>query len=221
MIETSNPSQPIWLRIKQKDGKRGESARAYEAANAYFKMGSERSISKVIQKWSESSPKPPAISCLKRWSRRWNWVERAQSYDDHCFEERERELQKARAEEAKKWLERDSDLRERFFRAGEEILKKAERMIQDYPEREVTKTTSDDEKTIYITVRPKASLSGLAQLLSVGAELQRLAVGINPGSSPLDKMDFTQFASEDLQALSEGRPIKPLEKKDAFAVSRS
>jgi len=47
----------------------------------------------------------------------------------------------------------------------------------------------------------------------VGAELQRLAVGINPGSSPLDNMDFSQLSSEDLEALRDGKPIKVEEKQ--------
>ncbi len=210
MLETQQ-TKPIWYRIAGQNGKPGESAKAYECANAYFSMGAERSLPKVSQLRSESGLKPVPISSLKRWSAKWNWVERARAYDQHCFDEREREMQKARAEQAQRWIERDEDLREEFYQAGKEIVTKARRMIQEFPEREVSKKVSDDGQTTYITVKPKHSLSGLAQLISVGAELQRLAVGINPGSSPLDNEDFTQWSAEDLRKLQAGLPVKPKE----------
>lgn len=205
-------TKPIWYRIAGQDGKPGESSKAYDCANAYFLMGADRSLTKLSQLRSESGLKTPAISCLKRWSARWNWVERAAAYDKFCFEEREREMQKARAEQAQRWIERDENLREEFYQVGQEIVTKARRMIREFPEREVSKKTSDDGKTVHITVKPKHSLSGLAQLISVGAELQRLAVGINPGSSPLDNLDFSQLSSDDLKKLQEGQPIKPQQK---------
>lgn len=207
MIEAQE-TKPIWYRIAGQDGKPGESAKAFECANTYFSMGAERSLFKLIQKRSESGLKTPAISCLKRWSVRWKWVERAKAYDQWHFEQSEIELKKARAEQAQRWIERDENLREEFWQVGKAIVEKARRMIQEFPEREVTKKTSDDGQTIHITVRPKHSLSGLAQLISVGAELQRVAVGINPGSSPLDNLDFSKFSSEDLRKLQEGQPVK-------------
>ncbi|MBS1790588.1 MAG: hypothetical protein JST85_22915 [Acidobacteria bacterium] len=209
-----NETKPIWYRIAGQGGKLGESARAYECANAYFSMGAERSLSKLIQKRSESGLKTPVISCLKRWSAKWNWVERAAAYDQFCFDEREREMQKARIEQARRWIERDENLREEFYQVGQEIVTKARRMIRGFPEREVSKKTSDDGQTIHITIKPKHSLSGLAQLISVGAELQRIAVGINPGSSPLDKEDFMSWSSEDLRQLQAGLPVKPMEAPD-------
>lgn len=216
MPET-NETNPIWYRIASQNGKPGESAKAYEWANAYFSMGAERSLLKLSQQSAESMPKSPSISLLKRWSAKWNWVERAKAFDQHCFDQREREMQKARAEQAQRWIERDEDLREEFYQVGKEIVTKARRMISDFPEREVSKKTSEDGKTIHITVRPKHSLSGLAQLISVGAELQRLAVGINPGSSPLDKEDFSQWSAEDLKKLQAGFPVKPKEKAPEVA----
>lgn len=212
MPETQQ-TKPIWYRIAGEDGKPGESAKAYECANAYFSMCAERSLPKVNQLRSESGLKPVPISSLKRWSAKWNWVERARAYDQFCFEEREREMQKARAEQAQRWIERDEDLREDFYQVGKEIVTKARRMIQEFPEREVSKKTSEDG-TIHITVKPKHSLSGLAQLISVGAELQRMAVGINPGSSPLDNEDFSQWTSDDLKKLQAGLPIKPKDVTD-------
>ena len=191
-----------WQRIEARNGEPGESAQAYEAAKLYFEMAANRSLEAVAQKLNKSR------SLLGRWSQRWQWVERAADYDRHVEEQRERELQQARATEAQKWMERDSALRERFYKLGEMILEKTERMIREFPERDVMRTESRDGQTVKLIIKTQHSLSGLAQMLGTGAELQRLAVGIQPGSSPLDALDMDQLSTEDIQALAEGREIK-------------
>lgn len=203
-----NQSKPIWHRIESRDGQRGESAEAYEAARLYFEMAANRSQEAVAQKLSKSR------QLLGRWSTKWNWAERAAAYDQHLHDERERDLQRERALQAQRWIERDEQLREEFYQAGKEIVAKARKMISEFPERDVTRKENKDGKEIYLTIKTKHSLSGLSQLISIGAELQRLAVGINPGSSPLDGMDLSQFSSDDLAALKEGKPIKLKEKTD-------
>ncbi len=195
-----------WQRIEATGESQGETAQAYEAAKLYFEMAANRSLEAVGRKLGKSKV------LMERWSRRWRWVERAADYDRHLEQDRESELQKARATEAQKWIERDSALRERFYQLGELILEKMERMVREFPEREITRTESKDGRQITLNVRTKHSLSGLAQMLSAGAEMQRLAVGILPGSSPLDTLDIDKLSSDDLQALADGLPIK-LEKK--------
>lgn len=219
-------TKPIWHRIAGTDGRHGESSKAYEAANAYFTMGPERSLAKLCQIQAEDGPKPSAkkrsLATVKAWSVKWHWIIRAEAFDAHQYEEQELARKKARAALAERWIERDEQLREDFYQAGMKIVEKARRMIEDFPERKFEKTTSKDGQAVTIVVKPGASLSGLSQLMSVGCEMQRLAVGINPGSSPLDNLDFSQFSSEDLASLRDGRPIKPLDKRDPFSAdSRS
>ncbi len=50
-----------------------ETAKAYEAARAYFEIGANRSIAAVAQKYSKS------IALLMRWSAKHNWVNREMS----------------------------------------------------------------------------------------------------------------------------------------------
>lgn len=52
-----------------------ESAQAYEAAQAYFSMGADRSCEAVAQKYTKSA------SLMRRWSAQHDWVERARLYD--------------------------------------------------------------------------------------------------------------------------------------------
>lgn len=191
-----------WQRIEA-DGKRpGESAQAYEAAKLYFEMGADRSLEAVAQKLHKSR------TIIARWCGRWRWVKRAADYDRHVDASREETLQQARTVDAQKWIERDELLRERFYQLGEVILEKMERMIREFPERDISRTESRDGQTVTINIRTQHSLSGLAQMLGAGAELQRLAVGIQPGSSPLDNLDLDQLSTEEIQALAEGREIK-------------
>lgn len=199
-----SPSKPIWHRIEAINGQRGESAEAYEAAKLYFEMAANRSLDAVAQKLHKSR------TLLGRWSRKWNWTERARVYDAWIVEQEELAQQAARLEKAQRWIERDEQLREDFYQVGKEIVAKARRMIAEFPERDVQRSEEKDGKVIHLTVKTKHSLSGLAQLVSVGSEMQRLAVGINPGSSPLDDMDFAQLSSEDLETLQKGKPVKLL-----------
>ena len=193
-------------RIEKTDQPPGESAQAYEAAKLYFEMAANRSLEAVAQKLHKSK------TIVARWSGRWRWVERAADYDRHVEEQREIDLQQARATEAQKWIERDAHLRERFYSLGEMILEKTERMIREFPERDIKRSESKDGQTVTLNVKTQHSLSGLAQMLGAGAELQRLAVGIQPGSSPLDNLEMDQLSTEDIQALADGRAIK-LEKE--------
>lgn len=195
-----------WQRIEATNGEPGESAQAYEAAKLYFEMAANRSLEAVAQKLHKSK------TIVARWSGRWRWVERAADYDRYVDAHREDGLQQARASDAQKWIERDEALRERFYSLGEVILEKMERMIREFPERDISRTETRDGQTVTINIRTQHSLSGLAQMLGAGAELQRLAVGIQPGSSPLDNLDMDQLSTEDIKALADGRAIK-LEKE--------
>lgn len=199
-------SKPIWHRIEAISGQRGESAEAYEAAKLYFELAANRSQEAVSQKLGKSR------QLLSRWSAKWNWAERARAYDAYVAEQEEAAKQAARIDRAQRWIERDEDLREEFYQVGKEIVAKARRMIAEFPERDIHRKEEQEGKVIHLTVKTKHSLSGLAQLISVGSEMQRLAVGINPGSTPLDNEDFSQWSAEDLKRLQEGKQVTREEK---------
>lgn len=199
-------SKPIWHRIEAIGGQRGESAEAYEAAKLYFELAANRSQEAVSQKLGKSR------QLLSRWSAKWNWAERARAYDAYVAAEEEQALHAARIEKAKRWIQRDEELREEFYQVGKEIVAKARRMISEFPERDIHRKEEKEGSVVILNVKTTHSLSGLAQLISVGSEMQRLAVGINPGSSPLDNLDFSQLSSDDLKKLEEGQPVKLEEK---------
>ena len=62
----------------------GEASRSVQACNDYLRMGSGRSLEKLHQCYTESTPnKPPTknLRTLKGWSTKFGWVKRAETYD--------------------------------------------------------------------------------------------------------------------------------------------
>lgn len=66
----------------------GESAQAFQGFAAYRDMGAERSLAKVAQKLGKSK------ALMERWSVRWQWVMRADLWDDEMDRLSRRELEK-------------------------------------------------------------------------------------------------------------------------------
>lgn len=63
---------------------RGESYRAAQACNDFLRSGPGRSLPALREKYSDSDQiQPPtrSIGTLKRWSTRYSWQERAETYD--------------------------------------------------------------------------------------------------------------------------------------------
>lgn len=64
-----------------------ESNKAVVACNDYLLMGANRSLEKLLKKYSEREPKATqkaptkSISTLKDWCRSYGWVERSMAYD--------------------------------------------------------------------------------------------------------------------------------------------
>jgi len=114
-----------------------EGTRAYQYAWEYVRMGPDRSIEKVAQKFGKN--KRP----LKRYSRKWEWVKRAAAYD------RSIEAQKMEASEAftkaeqQKSAQRQRDQRERLFLLGERYIERGSTILK-FPLTEVTRVTQVD-----------------------------------------------------------------------------
>lgn len=57
-----------------------ETDTAYDRFMAYLKMGADRSMAKVVQKYGM---KKSYKSQLERWSLKYNWVDRCRAYDEN------------------------------------------------------------------------------------------------------------------------------------------
>jgi len=82
----------IWERQKN------ESSKAYAAFCVYRDLGPERSLEKVRQ----NLDKPRTRKWLGEWSVKYNWVERAQAYDDYIERKKREEKENAILEMAER-----------------------------------------------------------------------------------------------------------------------
>lgn len=85
----------IWERLPN------ESSKAYAAFCIYRDLGSERSLDGVRRKLEENGKKV-SIKFLGRWSSKYNWVARAQAYDDYLERKKREEKEKAILEMAER-----------------------------------------------------------------------------------------------------------------------
>lgn len=72
----------IWLQ------REGEPAKAYSYFTQYLELGTLRSLEKLCQNHTKTVPK---ISQLKNYSSTYNWVDRAEAYDNQIIEEMRKE----------------------------------------------------------------------------------------------------------------------------------
>jgi hypothetical protein len=115
-----------------------ETSMAWEAAQTYFNMGSERSLAAVAQKLDKS------ITIIGRWSGRWNWAARARAWDDTRDREIAAAVAKAMTAEAIKvaadWKMRENALRQESYDFGSVAVAKLRKMME-FPLATVTTKT--------------------------------------------------------------------------------
>lgn len=95
----------------------GESAKAFHAFTLYRDLGHERSVSKVAQIYR---PGRNLRSLMSRWSTKFNWVKRAEAYDDH--------MDKLSRKEAEKQVK---DMKKRHITLGMALQTKAAEKLKD------------------------------------------------------------------------------------------
>ena len=101
-----------------------ESTKAYEAFSIYRDMGRERSLSKVAERLQKSD------TLMGRWSRNFDWVERAACWDDEQ-DRIEREIAQREQAQAIK------NMRKRHAEIANAMLIKAAKALKRLPEDEI------------------------------------------------------------------------------------
>ena len=73
----------------------GESNKAVQACNDYLRMGTDRSLAKLLGRYQDATETPPTkrIKTLKDWSRNFGWFERSSLYDGRIEAEKTRQHQ--------------------------------------------------------------------------------------------------------------------------------
>lgn len=73
----SDDKHPWTRRGPSKEFPKGESSTAYDAFKAYMRLGKDRSLSATCTEVGKT------ITLIKRWSKAYEWVDRAAAYDSY------------------------------------------------------------------------------------------------------------------------------------------
>ena len=105
----------------------GEPTAANQALNDYATMGAGRSLTALIQRYTEPIPTTPPptkqIATVKRWSVAWVWQERVEAFDELT-------RQKQRADYESRWAERVEAEREATWDIAQKLRARALEMLQ-------------------------------------------------------------------------------------------
>lgn len=178
----------------------GESSKAYRAFGVFRDLGPDRSLAKTAELVYGSTAN---VRQLSRWSARFSWRERAQSYDDWtamiAHEAIERHLE-AQAEDHAK---REAALREKALKLREMAASQAELML-GWPLREERVVHRNEDGTpVEITFHPV----GWSKATAVA--LFNLAFGAHAPAEPEEEpweegeIDFSHMTDEEVETLLE------------------
>ena len=120
----------------------GESSKAYAHFCLYRGMGPDRSLAKV----AAASESRPHVYQLKRWSSRWNWVERCQHYDDNLL----RQDQLRQEKERKDMVTRHAKI---AVLSQNLVVKGIEKLVADVEQGKRDLTASDASRLLDVAVR--------------------------------------------------------------------
>lgn len=174
MVKKKSPQEELPELWERQDG---ESAQAFQAFAVYRDMGTERSLVKVAQTLGKSK------ALMERWSVRWQWVARANVWDDELDRQSRRELEKGITE-----------MRKNHANIAKAMLVKALKALQKIP---------DDEMT------PR----DVASMVDVAAKLERISRGEATektesktelaGELKVNTVDLSLLSDDELEVLSE------------------
>lgn len=176
----------------------GEPTAANQALNDYATMGAGRSLTALIQRYTEPIPTTPPptkqIATVKRWSVAWVWQERVEAFDELT-------RQKQRADYESRWAERVEAEREATWDIAQKLRARALEMLQ-FPLATVEQVTKrqlgPDGKTteIYMNVVKPAKwvLRDAALVADIASKLARLSAEL-----PIDRLAIDGLSPRDLE----------------------
>jgi hypothetical protein len=181
-------TQP-WLRLPS------ESAKAFAAAEEYFKMRDQRSVEAVARKLQK------AKSLIARWSATNQWVDRANAYDAWLTQIDLKETERRVKQEVGKWAQRALEQNEEKYRAGQQLLETA-RTIHLLPSMEQKRTTEryEDgrEKTVQVFLPGRVRKVDEIRFAKAGLSLRDEAIRAATSTEvPVpDDYDFPPYIGE-------------------------
>lgn len=161
----------------------GEPNAWFDRFQIFLMLGPSRSVYAAYLAWREREGRGAAregarkraglqrsrVGLPKSWvdaAARWEWVKRAEQFDEH-----------ERQENLAAWVKRRDELREQEWKFSQELLDKARQMLV-FPLAKTTRSQQVGDQTIVTEVYPARWNSGdVARYLEAASKLGRLALG--------------------------------------------
>ena len=184
-----------------------ETRKANDALGDYWRMGPGRSLAKLVRTYREGGADlPPTrhLSIIEGWSTRYAWqarVDRAKALQDKATEQL--------------WLERQLQIREAAWLAGQELRQKVEQYLAVF-QNFVRRTEGDvedpetGERIKLVTVELAPSLSQITGALDTAVRLQREAAGVPLPEQPVN----LRGGSVHIYIPDNGRQTMPVDDQD-------
>jgi len=175
-----------------------ETSRAFHAFCIYRDGGPRRTLKAVDEALRPGRPqrghKETTVSgVVKRWSAKYCWVDRARAYDNHLDQQRR--------------LVREEEIRDRekaHLDAGKKAVEKALRCLDVFQPATVTlREEADEHGSVQLVrvIKSRVTAQGIATLMRVGVEIERLALGLATGREH-DRDEYVEQFAGHLQRLA-------------------
>jgi len=115
----------------------GETPRAFAAFMAFFNLGHSRSLKAVAERLDES------LHAVKRWSAKYAWSERIQSFNTGLLRSSAREQAELQSRHAAAWADRLQRFREREWDASEKLNAVAKCFLESFGDEDLGKMNVD------------------------------------------------------------------------------
>jgi hypothetical protein len=163
----------------------GEPARAYTYAWEYFKLGSRRSLERLVQNATKTLPR---LGSLKNLSAQWLWGERAAAYDLWIEHQNLEEAELSAREDAKIRQQRERERRESDYATSLKVREQVEAMLK-YPlidqQRVVERYPDGKEKVVQIFRAARWGKRDIVPLWHAASDLGGAAIR-NEGAASTD-----------------------------------
>jgi hypothetical protein len=180
-------TQAIWHR------QRREGAQAFRAFEAYLDLGPDRSLKAVAQRCTKS------ISIMRRWSARWEWMNRAAAYDEHVRIVEEQARQRERARHAAEMERRKIAVQDEAWEMFQKLRERVNQMLR-FP---LQDATSPDGKTVIKAAR--WDFNTLPRLVEALVKLAAIAVPA-PDEARIN-VDWKSLSDEQLDRIAAGEDV--------------
>jgi hypothetical protein len=136
----------------------GETPRAFSAFLAFFNLGHSRSLQAVADHLDEK------LDTVKKWSSRFRWSDRIQSFNSRLLQRRAEAEAALRAQEAADWARRTKSYREEEWEISQKLLGAVKCFLESFGDTDVEKMTlASVSRALQISSRiSRQALSGTA-----------------------------------------------------------